>query len=239
MAHDFNNYLGVIIGSLDLLKMRAADHPEVEPLADSALNGALRAAELTKSLLSFARRQPLHPQRVDIPRRLTSVATLLTRTLGEDIVLATAFAPDTWPVFLDAAQLDSCVVNLAANARDAMSGGGTLTLSTFNLGIGNTTTPWPADVPPGDYAVIEVADTGAGMPPEVLAQVFEPFYSTKPVGHGTGLGLSMVMGFVKQSGGHIAIDSTVGLGTVVRLYLPRDTAAQDETLPFSPPGSAP
>lgn len=224
MAHEFNNYLGVIIGSLDLLKMRAEDHPEIASLADSALNGALRAAELTDSLLSFSRRRPLLPQRVDLPRQLTSLAALLRRTIGEDVVLATSFAPDTWPAFLDAAQLDNAVLNLTANAREAMPGGGTLNLSTYNRGIDDTATPWPADVPPGDYAVIEVADTGAGMSPEVLAQAFEPFFSTKPVGHGTGLGLSMVLGFVKQSGGHVVIDSTLDLGTVVRLYLPRDTS---------------
>ena len=227
MAHDFNNYLGVIIGNLDLIKQKSEGHPELLGLTDAALMGAVSAAELTRSLLSFARRQPLSPQRIDVARRLEAVATLLARTLGEDIVLTTSIAPDIWPVQIDASQLDSSIINLANNARDAMRRGGTLTLSLRNLSIDAATEPKP-DIAPGDYILIEVVDTGTGMPPEVLARVFDPFFSTKPVGHGTGLGLSMAQGFIKQSGGHIAIDSTPGVGTHVRLYLPRDTRPADQ-----------
>jgi signal transduction histidine kinase len=223
MAHDFNNYLGVIIGNLDLAREDKSIAPASMKLIDGALRGAERSAELTQSLLAFSRRQPLKPQIVDLNKRLKTVCTLLKRSLGEDISLFETYGPDLWPVKIDGAQLDSCIVNLANNARDAMPDGGKLTIATRNDRLDEDYAETQSDVTPGDYVLIEVTDAGSGMPPETLAKVFDPFFTTKPVGHGTGLGLSMVFGFVKQSGGHVAIYSQLGLGTTVRIYLPRVT----------------
>ena len=222
LAHDFNNYLGVIIGNLDMMQERVAADPATTKLIDAALSGAERSAELTRSLLAFSRRQPLDPRRLDVSQRLDAIVSLLKRTLGEDIVLTTKFAPDLWPVRIDGAQLDSCIVNLANNARDAMPAGGALTIATRNAQLDAAYARINADVEAGDYVLIEVSDTGAGMASETLAQAFEPFFTTKAPDHGTGLGLSMVYGFVKQSGGHITITSELGHGTAVKIYLPRD-----------------
>ena len=223
MAHDFNNYLAVIIGNLDLL-MEDGDiaNPETKLLLDQAIGGAMRAAELTRSLLAFSRNQPLEASSTDIGRRLSAVARLLDRTLGEHIVLNTDFASDLWSVKVDGPQLDSSVVNLANNARDAMPGGGTLTIAAHNTRLDAADARIDPEFTPGDYVLIEVSDTGTGMPPEVASRAFEPFFSTKGPGHWTGLGLSMVYGYVKQSGGHVAIDSKSGRGTTVRIYLPRE-----------------
>ena len=228
MAHDCNNYLGVIIGSLDALREEKAEGPAAVELIDAALAGALHAAELIKSLLAFARQQPLAPQRTDISHNLDTIVALLRRTLGEDITLKTAVAPDLWPVWIDRAQLDSCIVNLANNARDAMPSGGLLVISARNVQIDQTHAKKNVDAEPGDYVLIEISDTGAGMSPDTVVHAFEPFFTTKPAGHGTGLGLSIVYGFVKQSGGHINIYSEVGHGTTVRIYLPRHRDATDE-----------
>ncbi|HUL09626.1 MAG TPA: PAS domain-containing protein [Candidatus Acidoferrum sp.] len=225
MAHDFNNYLAVIIGNLDLLKERLTDDAVGAQLIEVALGGALRGKDLTQSLLAFSRSQPLDPQVIDVNRHLEAVATLLRRTLGEDIALTTALAPDLWPVRIDAAQLDSGIVNLANNARDAMPQGGALSIATRNVQVDEAYARLNGDMAFGDYVLIEVSDSGVGMPPEILAHVFEPFFSTKKPGHGTGLGLSMLYGFVKQSGGQIRIYSEVGLGTTVRVYLPRVVTA--------------
>lgn len=222
MAHDLNNYLSIIVGNLDLLKMHAADHGETSNLTDGAMTGAMRAADMMKSLLSFAGRQPLNPNRTDVGELVAKLGGMLRATLGADIAVTMDCAPDTWPVYIDAERLDSCLVNLLTNAGEAMPDGGRLTLSTYNRTIDAAAAEGIGDIAPGDYIVVEVADSGAGMTPEVLAQAFEPFFSTKPVGHGIGLGLSMVLGFAKQSGGNITLDSTPGTGTVVRLYLPRD-----------------
>ncbi len=229
MAHDFNNYLGVIIGNLDLLTDRLANDAQATKLLNGAMSGAERSAELTRSLLAFSRNQPLAPKRIDVSRSLQGVAVLLQRALGDDIALTTDLRPDLWPVCVDGAQLDSCIVNLANNARDAMPRGGTLTVSARNHPLDElyTSMNMDPDLMPGDYVLIEIADTGMGMPPDAVARAFEPFYSTKPVGHGTGLGLSMVQGFVKQSHGHISLYSEVDRGTVVRIYLPRDRAEDD------------
>jgi CheY-like chemotaxis protein len=192
---------------------------------DVALGGALRGKDLTQSLLAFSRSQPLDPQVIDVNRHLEAVATLLRRTLGEDIALTTALSPDLWPVRIDAAQLDSGIVNLANNARDAMPQGGSLSLATRNVQVDEAHARLNGDMALGDYVLVEVSDSGVGMPPEIVARVFEPFFSTKKPGHGTGLGLSMLYGFVTQSGGHIRIYSEVGLGTTVRVYLPRVVTA--------------
>ena len=231
MAHDFNNYLGVIIGNLDLLKGHQSLDLGAAKLVDAALNGALHSAELTRSLLAFSRRQPLKPQRTDVNSRVEAMTTMLQRTLGEDVTLSSAFAPDLWPVRIDGAQLDTCILNLANNARDAMARGGRLTISTRNIVLDAQDVETNPDVLPGDYVSIEVSDTGSGMSPEVLSHAFEPFFTTKQSGHGTGLGLSMVYGFVKQSGGHIKISSEVGRGTTVHIYLPRLRTAQKAAKP--------
>lgn len=220
MAHDFNNYLNVIIGNLDLLRIQATD-PTLTESIDAALDGANRAAELTKGLLAFARRQALDSRLADVNDHVSSVVALLKRTLGEDVTLATTLAPDLWTVKIDGAQFDSSIINLAQNARDAMSRGGTVSISTRNVQVDESYRQTHPDLVVGDYVLIEVADSGSGMPAAVVDRIFEPFFTTKGPGHGTGLGLSMVYGFVKQSGGHVNVYSEVGHGTVVRIYLPR------------------
>ena len=215
LAHDFNNYLAVVIGNLDLLADCRFDDPEAPKLIEGALAGAQRGAELTRSLLAFSRRQPLNPRSLDVGQRVNDVARLLKRTIGEKITLDVQVAPGLWPVEIDAAQLDSAIVNLANNARDAMPDGGTLTLGVRNA------EPGDADQPAGDHVLIEMIDTGRGMDEATQARAFEPFFSTKGPGHGTGLGLSMVHGFVHQSGGTIRLPSAKGKGTTVQLFLPR------------------
>ena len=230
LAHDFNNLLLVIIGNLDDLidakKCSPADHE----LARQALEAAQRGADLTRSLLAFARRQPLQPQRIAINDLMSGIARLLGRTLGERIEVSLELAPDIWPVVADPAQLEAALTNLATNARDAMPRGGHLTIATANRHLDDDYGAQHADVFPGDYAMIEVSDTGTGMAPEVAARIFDPFFTTKGLGEGTGLGLSMVFGFMKQSGGHINVYSEPGVGTTFRLYLPRDQneAGRDE-----------
>jgi len=234
LAHDLNNYLGIIIGNLDLLREDGVADSEAPALIEAALNGAMRGAELTRSLLAFSRRQSIHPDRADISRRLASIMDMLKRTLGEDITVKAELADDIWPVMIDGAQFDSCIVNLANNARDAMPRGGTLTIGTRNAELDAAYAATEPDVQPGQYAVVEVTDSGHGIPADVLANVFEPFFTTKAPGHGTGLGLSMVYGFVRQSGGHVKIYSEVGHGTCVRIYLPRLREAAPATASAAP-----
>ena len=226
MAHDFNNLLGVIIGNLDLALPMVESNAQAHELIGDALGGALRGADLTQRLLAFARRQPLHPRRVETNQLITGMARLLDRLLGEDIQVALDLADDLWPIIADPTQIESALANLAANARDAMPSGGRLAIVTSNQHIDGDTGPSPSEVIPGDYVVIEITDTGCGMNAEVVAQIFEPFFSTKGTGKGTGLGLSMVFGFIKQSGGHITVRTAPGAGTTLRLYLPR---ADDST----------
>lgn len=221
MAHDFNNYLGVIIGNLDLLKQHTSLDPAATRLIDMSMSGALSAAELTQSLLAFARRQTLAPRTTQVNESVAKIVSLLKRLLGEDIAIELNLAAGLWPVTVDVARLESCIVNLANNARDAMPDGGRLTISTSSLTLDGTPSDLGLPAIPGDYVLLEVADSGVGMTAETVAQVFEPFFTTKQLGHGTGLGLSMVYGFVKQSGGYVGIKSEVGRGTVVRIYLPR------------------
>ena len=222
IAHDFNNMLAVILGSLDLLVRR---FPEADPrlirLADAAREGANRAAALTQLLLAFSRLTPLKPGSVDVGRAMTDVAELLRRTLGESIVVEVVNAGGLWGAQIDLAQLETAIVNLAINARDAMPDGGKLTIESANTYHDRAYTAEEPDVVPGQYVMVAITDTGSGMPPQVLSQVFEPFFTTKPAGLGTGLGLSQVHGFIKQSGGHVRIYSEVGVGTTVKLYLPR------------------
>jgi signal transduction histidine kinase len=229
IAHDFNNMLAVVISSLELLKRRLDDAGDgVHKLIDNAREGAGRAATLTARLLAFSRQQSLHPATVDVNKLVTNVVELLSRTLSERISVETRLAEGMPLVFVDAAELENALINLAANARDAMSDGGTLTFETSRR---------PAD--PAEkslsgrsadsLAVISVIDTGEGMSAEVAERVFEPFFTTKPVGKGTGLGLSQVHGFLHQSGGFIEIDSKPGEGTRVDMFLPEDGAGSERT----------
>ena len=222
MAHDFNNYLGVIIGNIELLKDRRSLTPDAVELAEDALRGATRAAELTHGLLAFSRRQPIEAQVVNVNERVADMGKLMSRLLGERIKVVVRTAEDTWPIRIDPSQLDTSLINLATNARDAMPEGGTVTLATRNL-IVEKHEPG-GEIPPGMYVVVEVSDTGVGMTPEQMAHAFEPFFTTKAPGHGTGLGLSTVYGFVMQSGGQVTLTSELGRGTTVQLHLPRSGA---------------
>ena len=221
MAHDFNNLLAIVIGNLDVLRGLKKDDADVDELGGEALDAALRGADLTRRLLAFARRQPLRPERIEINELVGGIAKLLTRTLGEQIEVTLELAPDVWPVVADPAQLESSLTNLATNARDAMPRGGRLMIVTGNRHLDADYAAQHSEVTPGDYAMLEVSDTGAGMSPETMSHIFEPFFTTKVRDKGTGLGLSMVFGYVKQSGGHINVYSEVGVGTTFRLYLPR------------------
>jgi PAS domain S-box-containing protein len=222
IAHDFNNLLTGIVGSLDLLQTRLSQGrtDNVARYINAAMTSANRAAALTHRLLAFARRQPLIPKSVDANQLVVSLEDLLRRTIGEAIDLAIAAADDLWFTLCDPNQLESALLNLAINARDAMPDGGKLTIATSNARIEGVIADSPA-LSPGDYICISVTDTGTGMSVEVAARAFDPFFTTKPIGQGTGLGLSMIYGFARQSDGHVTIDSKLGRGTSVRLYLPR------------------
>jgi PAS domain S-box-containing protein len=228
VAHDFNNLLTIIIGNLETLRRVIRSRPsDTETLARSsehAMRGAQRAAALTQQLLAFSRMQPLDPGPVDVNRLVTAMSELLRRTLGEQISIETMLAGGLWQVFVDANQLEVSIINLAVNARDAMQGGGKLTIETANVSLDDTYAASHAEVAAGEYVVLCITDTGAGMTREVRARAFDPFFTTKDFGQGTGLGLSQVYGFVKQSGGHVKLYSEVGHGTAVKLYLPRHDA---------------
>lgn len=219
IAHDFNNLLAVIIGNLDLL--RAGETEDAAEMLDTAIHAANRGAELTRRLLAFSRRQTLQPRNVDPNALVDNIMTLLKRTLGANIEVETRLSPDVGGVIADPAQLESALLNLAVNARDAMPGGGRLTIATRRVELDADYAGLRADVSPGVYEAISVTDTGIGMSPEIAARAFEPFFTTKGMGKGSGLGLSMVYGFAKQSGGHATIYSEPGRGTTVTVYLPR------------------
>ncbi len=221
IAHDFNNILTVILGMTELLADAVAGDPQLAATAKSIDEAAERGAQLTQRMLAFARKQPLQARALDLNESVTRVAAMLARTLGEDIALKTALGEDLWPALVDPAQVEDAILNLAVNARDAMPKGGHLVLETANVHFDEHYAKQQAEVLPGDYVAVIVTDSGAGMPPEVAERAFEPFFTTKEAGHGTGLGLSMVYGFVKQSRGHVKIDSEVGHGTSIKLYLPR------------------
>jgi signal transduction histidine kinase/CheY-like chemotaxis protein len=221
IAHDFNNMLAVIMGGLDLLKRKLArGETDVERFIEGAIDGAQRAATLTQRLLAFSRQQPLSPEPLIINKLVAGMSELLDRTLGEQVKVETVLAAGLWQVKADPAQLENAILNLAVNARDAMPGGGRLTIETQNAFVDDAYAQQYA-IEAGQYVLIAVADTGVGMAPEVIAKAFDPFFTTKGAGKGTGLGLSQVYGFVRQSGGHVRIYSEPGVGTSVKIYLPR------------------
>ena len=245
IAHDFNNLLTVIIGNAEFLSHQLKPRPDLQRFADDIGRAGDRGAELTQRLLAFSRRQTLVPVEFDCNGLLENMRTLLRRTLREDIEIKTAFDADLWTAFADPAQLESAVLNLALNAQDAMPSGGCLTLTTANLPLDDQYRSTHPEGRPGDYVMVAMTDNGEGMPKEVLDRVFEPFFTTKEVGEGSGLGLSMVYGFAKQSDGHAAIYSEPGLGTTVRIYLPSMSAdaskpaaqirIEDQTAPLALP----
>ena len=229
IAHDFNNLLLVISGHLEAL-LRHLPESAGENLrrsANAALRASGRAAVLTHRLLAFARRQPLNPQSISLNTMITGMSEMLRRTLGESVVIETVLGGGLWLTFVDPNQLEGSLLNLAINARDAMPDGGKLTIEAANVNLDDVYAV-TAEVAPGQYVGVFVSDTGTGMVPEVISRAFDPFFTTKEVGQGTGLGLSQVYGFVKQSGGHIKIYSEVGAGTTVKLYLPRYHSDKNE-----------
>lgn len=222
LAHDFNNMLAVIVGCLNLLKRKMArGEIDKDSLIDKAMECVDRAAALTHRLLAFSRQQPLAPQTVDANKLVGGMAEMIRRTLGEAVNVETVLASGVWRIHVDPNQLESALLNLAVNARDAMNDEGKVTIETSNAYIDDHYAREHAEVKEGQYVLVAVSDTGTGMPPEVIAKAFEPFFTTKGPGKGTGLGLSQVFGFVKQSGGHIKIYSEPGQGTTVKIYLPR------------------
>jgi len=222
IAHDFNNMLAIVVGSLDIAKRHLmSDREKAERFITSAMEGAQRGAQLTSRLLAFSRQQPLDPRPLDTNALVRDMSDLLTRSIGESIRLQTVLAAELWSTFTDASQLESAVVNLCVNSRDAMPEGGWLTLETANATLDEAYAAANMDAKPGDYVMIAVADSGTGMAPEVIARAFDPFFTTKGTGKGTGLGLSQVYGFVRQSEGHVSIESRLGFGTTIRIFLPR------------------
>ncbi len=221
VAHDFNNVLQIIGGNLQLLKLVGSLNDAGRARVDMALAGVERGAKLSSHLLAFARRQPLQEVVIDPGHLLREMDDMMRRVLGPRARVVTEIDHGLGSTLVDPNQLNNVLLNLAINARDAMAGNGTLTIRAVNIG---PDTPVPAQLTSGHWVLIEVADTGKGMPPDVLERAFEPFFTTKPVGQGTGLGLSMAYGFVKQSGGEIVLESEAGRGTSVRIYLPRSQA---------------
>ncbi len=222
LAHDFNNLLVGIMGSLELLQVRVAQGRtnELGRYIDTAHSAAKRAAALTHRLLAFSRRQTLEPKPTDVNRLIAGMEDLIRRTVGPQIVIKSVVEPQLWTTRADQSQLENSLLNLCINARDAMPGGGTLTIETANLYLDNRAAA-ECDLPAGEYISLAVSDDGIGMSPEVKARAFDPFFTTKPIGMGTGLGLSMIYGFVRQSNGHVHITSEPGRGSVLRLYFPR------------------
>jgi PAS domain S-box-containing protein len=231
VAHDFNNLLQVISGNLQLLSGDVAGNARAERRLDNALAGVTRGAKLASYLLAFGRRQALDPRVVKIGRFIAGMEDMLRRSLGEEIEVETVISGGLWNTLVDTTQVENAVLNLAINARDAMEGAGKLTIEVGNAHLDDAYAAAHHEVKPGQYVMIAVSDTGSGMTPEVLEQAFDPFFSTKPEGKGSGLGLSMVYGFARQSGGHVKIYSELGCGTTVKLYLQRSMESEDALLP--------
>jgi two-component system, cell cycle sensor histidine kinase and response regulator CckA len=232
VAHDFNNLLSIIICNLELLREKLAPGSEDLEMSDMALDASLRGADLIKQLLAFSRKQNLDAKKIEVNHLVKSMMSLLARSLGEQVEIVLEMAPETWPAVADPVQLQTALVSLATNARDAMPNGGKLVIQTANASLDESYVEQFADLNAGEYVMVTVTDSGQGMTPETVERAFDPFFTTKVAGLGTGLGLSMVFGFVKQSGGHVRIYSEPGQGTTVRLYLPRSTAEQ--SAPESP-----
>lgn len=227
VAHDFNNLLQVVSGNLQLLAKDLEGNPRAEHRLRNALSGVTRGAKLASYLLAFARRQPLEPKAINLGRLIRALDDMLRRALGEEVEIETVIAGGLWNTLVDPTQVENALLNLAINARDAMQGRGRLTIEAGNAFLDDDYAARHEEVAPGQYVMLAVTDTGCGMSPEVMERVFEPFFSTKPEGQGTGLGLSMIYGFIKQSNGHIKLYSEVGQGTTIRLYLPRVRQAED------------
>ncbi|OAS19967.1 ATP-binding protein [Methylobacterium platani] len=222
LAHDFNNLLAGISGSLELMNARIGQGRlgEIDKYMTAAQGAARRAAALTHRLLAFSRRQTLDPKATDVNQLVAGLIDLIQRTVGPSVRIDTVCLPDLWPALVDPSQLENALLNLCINARDAMPGGGRITIETGHRRIDRQAAQ-RQDMPEGEYLSLSVSDTGTGMPPEVIAKAFDPFFTTKPLGQGTGLGLSMIYGFAKQSGGQVRIHSEEGEGTTVSIYLPR------------------
>ena len=227
VAHDFNNILTVITGTIEILGEAVKDRPHLAQITDMISAAAARGADLTRHLLAFGRRQPLQPRNTDVNALVIDAARLLRPTLGEQIEIELMLAHDSAPALIDPSQLTTAILNLALNARDAMPDGGKLTLETRNVVLDENYPSMTSELKPGNYVMIAVSDTGEGIPGSLLDKVFEPFFTTKEVGKGSGLGLSMVYGFVKQSNGHIKIYSEESHGTTVKLYLPAAAGVPD------------
>lgn len=234
VAHDFNNILQIISSNIQVMEMIAQGNKtippeEIEPHLKSTASAIERGSKLASQLLTFARRQPLRPTLVDLSALIENIDSLIQRLIGHDIKVQTRVADDLWKVEVDPALFENVILNLAANARDAMDGKGILSINLCNKSLGEHQAATYPGIMPGDYVMLAITDSGTGMPPEVLEHVFEPFFTTKPEGKGTGLGLAMAYGFVKESGGHIHIDSEVGVGTTIRIFLPRSMVTQGIT----------
>lgn len=227
IAHDFNNLLQIIGGNLQLLANDVAGNERAEARLKNALIGVTRGSKLASQLLAFGRRQALAPEVINLGRLISNLEDMLTRALGGAIEIKTLIGNDLWNTLVDPVQVETALLNLAINARDAMGGRGKLTIETSNESFDENNAAHDADPLSGQYVMVSVTDTGTGIAPDILEKVFEPFFTTKPEGHGTGLGLSMVHGFVKQSGGHIKIYSEPGHGTTVRVYLPRSRQPEE------------
>jgi PAS domain S-box-containing protein len=238
IAHDFNNLLHVISGNLHLLGQYVSGNAEAEKRVRIALDAVVRSAKLSSQLLAFARRQPLSPKVINLGRFISEMEDIIRKAVGEGVTVATVIDDGLWNTLIDPSNLENALLNMAINARDAMEGQGRLTIEAANVDLDSDYAAAHAGVTPGHYVMVAVTDTGSGMSAEVIDKAFEPFFTTKPVGRGTGLGLSMVYGFVKQSGGHITIESEVGRGSAIKLYLPRSVQCEDtssglESIPAS------
>ncbi|MFZ5608853.1 MAG: PAS domain S-box protein [Pseudomonadota bacterium] len=236
VAHDFNNLLSIIDGNLEMLADDCMDDPDASALVADARDACESGAALVGQLLAFARRQPLSPRTVDLGDLVLKMEDMLRRSIGTGLSLSLSIDRDLWPVVADPTEVETALINLVINARDASTAQGVVSLRIANAVLAATVAATGEDVPAGDYVAIIVADTGSGMAPETLARIFEPFFTTKPVGSGTGLGLSRVYGFIKQSGGHILVESAPGKGSCFTLLLPRAKTA-DRSLMAPPPGA--
>jgi signal transduction histidine kinase len=240
IAHDFNNMLAVVLGNLDLAKRRLAKGvTTIDQYLSGAQEGGRRAAALTQRLLAFARQQPLAPEAIEPNKLVSGMSELLHRTLGETIRIETVLAAGLWRIHADPNQLENAILNLAVNARDAMPDGGKLTIETGNAYLDDRYVLEHSGLSPGQYVMLAVTDTGTGMSPDVAAKAFDPFFTTKKSGVGTGLGLSQVYGFVKQSGGHVKIYSEASEGTTIKIYLPRYHGAAEQARPVADKSALP